>query len=70
MLERERATLVPDPDYVEFLVAGTQVTGQFHCAECGYGITIHSELPQCPMCGGGSWEEAAWSPLSRAFELQ
>ncbi|HLM34359.1 MAG TPA: hypothetical protein VK278_01150 [Gaiellaceae bacterium] len=50
--------------------AGTHATGQFHCADCGYGVTIHTQLPQCPMCGGDSWEEAAWSPLSRALELQ
>ena len=43
----ERGTLAPDIDYTEFLTAGTNATGQFHCAE-----------------------EAAWSPLSRALELQ
>ena len=70
MLHGERATLAPDDDFVEFLKAGTHATGQFHCADCGYGVTIHTELPQCPMCAGESWEEAAWSPLSRALELQ
>jgi hypothetical protein len=57
-------------DFVPFLAAGTNATGQFHCAACGYGVTIHAELPTCPMCGGDMWEEAAWSPLSRALELQ
>jgi rubrerythrin len=57
-------------DYVEFLEAGTHATGEFHCAGCGYGVTIHSELPRCPMCGGGEWEAVSWSPLSRALQLQ
>ena len=70
MVDEERASLVSDTEYVEFLTAGMHATGQFHCSDCGYGVTIHSELPRCPMCGGGSWEEAAWSPLSRALELQ
>jgi hypothetical protein len=59
-----------DGDYVAFLAAGEAATGQYHCAECGYGITIHSELPRCPMCGGESWEQASWSPLSRASRIQ
>jgi rubrerythrin len=70
MLDAERGILAEDSDYVEFLTAGTHATGQFHCADCGYGVTIHTELPRCPMCGGGSWEAAAWSPFSRALELQ
>jgi hypothetical protein len=70
MLDEGSSTLAPDGDYVEFLTTGTHATGQFHCADCGYGVTIHTELPRCPMCGGESWEEAAWSPLSRALELQ
>ena len=40
--------------------------GEFHCAECGYGVTVYRTLPVCPMCGGGEWEQSAWSPLSRA----
>jgi lipopolysaccharide biosynthesis regulator YciM len=45
-----------------FLVAGTAATGDFHCAECGYGITVRSLLPQCPMCRGLQWEELSTSP--------
>ena len=52
-------------DYVEFLSAGTKATGEYHCAECSYGITIHAELPRCPMCGGDAWEATAWSPFTR-----
>ena len=59
-----------DADYVEFRPAGSMAKGEFRCAECGYGVTIHSELPLCPMCGGETWEEAAWSPFGRAGDLR
>jgi len=38
---------------------------EYHCSECGYGVTIVRALPLCPMCGGTSWEQSAWSPFSR-----
>jgi len=53
-------------EYVEFLVAGTAVKGEFACAECAYGVIVTRELPTCPMCGGSSWERAPWSPFGRA----
>jgi hypothetical protein len=53
-------------DYIAFVPAGSRATGQYRCAECGYGITIHAKLPVCPMCAGTSWEETAWSPLSNS----
>ena len=57
-------------DFVEFHGAGTQATGRYRCAECGYGITIvHGELPTCPMCAGASWEVSAWTPFSTAREF-
>jgi hypothetical protein len=58
----------PD-DYVEFLEAGQSVKGEFHCSECGYGVTIVRALPICPMCGGSSWEQTSWSPFGRASTL-
>lgn len=64
---------VPDDsgaDFIEFLLTGTHVKGEFHCAECGYGVTIVRVLPVCPMCGGESWEQTAWSPFGRAIRLQ
>jgi len=71
MLERGEARTAADGgDFVEFYAAGTAVKGQYHCAQCGYGVTVHEHLPTCPMCAGTSWEQAAWSPLSRALELQ
>lgn len=42
--------------FVDFAVAGTQVAGEFRCAECGYGAVVQRLLPQCPMCAGTVWE--------------
>jgi rubrerythrin len=53
-------------DFVEFLLTGVQVKGEFHCSECGYGVTVSRELPTCPMCGNDSWEQTSWSPFARA----
>jgi rubrerythrin len=56
-------------EYVEFLSTGEQVKGEFHCSDCGYGVTVHRELPRCPMCGGVSWEQVDWSPFTRDRQL-
>lgn len=53
--------------YVEFLAAGRHAKGEFHCSECGYGVMIVRALPVCPMCGGRSWEQTAWSPFSKVW---
>jgi len=53
-------------DVVPSLEAGTPGKGQYRCAECGYGITIHDELPTCPMCAGTAWELTPWSPVGNA----
>lgn len=58
----------PD-DYVEFWPAGETVKGEFHCADCGYGVMIVRALPACPMCGCSSWERTDWSPLTHARSL-
>lgn len=52
--------------YIRFWTAGSAAKGEFHCAECSYGVTIYRELPVCPMCGGTAWEQMPWSPLTRA----
>jgi rubrerythrin len=70
MLDGVRDLPTADGEFVEFFAAGSHATGQFHCSACGYGVTVHTELPRCPMCSGESWEQTAWSPLSRALELQ
>jgi hypothetical protein len=42
--------------FVEFEVAGTEVAGEFRCADCGYGAVVRRVLPPCPVCGGMVWE--------------
>jgi hypothetical protein len=66
MSERHPTGGEPAADYVNFFSTGSRVKGEFHCAECGYGVTVYRVLPLCPMCGGTQWEQSAWSPLSRA----
>jgi rubrerythrin len=57
---------VAAPDELDTrLAAGTRVKGQYRCADCGYGVTIYTELPLCPMCGAESWEQIDWSPFGR-----
>jgi rubrerythrin len=45
--------------FVDFAAAGTHVSGEFRCADCGYGAVVHRALPPCPMCGGTVWESRA-----------
>ena len=56
-------------EYVEFRATGETVKGEFHCSQCGYGVAIVRSLPVCPMCGGSTWEQSAWSPFSRAVSV-
>ena len=55
-------------DIVEQRHSGEAAKGEYHCSSCSYGVTIYRTLPRCPMCGGTSWEPAAWSPFARARE--
>jgi hypothetical protein len=67
LIEREVSddALLGALDYVVFRAAGDQAFGEYRCAECGYGVTIRSTLPFCPMCGGGSWEASGRRELDR-----
>jgi hypothetical protein len=56
-------------DFVEFWSTGVPAKGEFHCSACGYGVTIHRELPICPMCGGEVWEQTSWHPFSRSPDV-
>ncbi len=67
-VETEPAEVAPGDGFVRFWTAGESAKGEFHCSECGYGVTVHSSLPRCPMCGGDSWERSTWSPFSRAAD--
>ena len=54
---RTPAALLPAlSGFVDFATAGTQISGDFRCADCGYGAVVHGALPRCPMCGGSVWE--------------
>jgi hypothetical protein len=52
-------------DFIQFLNAGVSAKGEFHCSDCGYGVTVYRKLPPCPMCGCSTWEESTWSPFTR-----
>ena len=69
MTERVRPVGEEPGSFVAFHTSGDPVKGEFHCAECGYGVTVYRVLPVCPMCGGNAWEQVPWSPLTRAAEL-
>jgi len=56
-------------DYVDFVRAGDAAVGEYHCTGCGYGVTVHGTLPTCPMCAATSWEQALWSPFTRAARV-
>ena len=47
---------VEDPGLTDFSVAGSNASGDFRCADCGYGAVIQQVLPPCPMCRGTVWE--------------
>jgi rubrerythrin len=49
-------TPLDDSGFVDFVAAGTQLAGEYRCADCGYGAVVHNALPPCPMCGGAIWE--------------
>ena len=63
---REDPTTAAGGDEIQLSAAGDHVKGEFRCADCGYAITVCSELPPCAMCGCESWQAGLWSPLSRA----
>ena len=64
MGDSSTSQVAPD-EFVEFFAAGQSVKGEYHCSDCGYGVTIVRALPLCPMCGGTAWEQSPWSPFSR-----
>ena len=63
-----RPGTVEEGDFVPFFATGEPAKGEYHCAECGYGIAVFSILPACPMCAGESWEQSAWSPFRRNLQ--
>ena len=53
-----------DDDVVEFWQTGADAQGSYHCAECGYGVSVQSTLPTCPMCAGTAWELSPTTPFA------
>ena len=64
MLDEGRRLDSNEGEYIEFAIAGTSVAGEFRCSGCGYGVTVQTALPHCPMCAGTTWEAAALGPFS------
>lgn len=56
LLDEVQRTFDYDGELVQFVRAGSAVQGAFHCADCGYGVSVQTTLPRCPMCAGTSWE--------------
>ena len=51
-------------EVVQELIAGAPAKGEYRCTGCGYGVTVYSQLPRCPMCGADdAWEQLAWNPF-------
>jgi len=68
MLDEARQLGGMDGDYVAFVTAGSPALGAYHCSHCGYGVTVQTTLPQCPMCSGTTWEPAAVSAFSKPLQ--
>jgi rubredoxin len=66
--QRVRAVGEEPGSFVAFFASGDVVKGEFHCSDCGYGVTVYRSLPVCPMCAGTTWEQVPWSPLTRALD--
>jgi hypothetical protein len=64
---REGPTTAAGGDEIQLSAAGDHVKGEFRCVDCGYAITVCSELPPCAMCGCESWQAGPWRPFGRAL---
>jgi hypothetical protein len=45
-------------------MAATSVRSDYRCSACGYGVVAIELPPTCPMCGGSTWDHAAWRPFT------
>ena len=51
-------------EVVQELIAGAPAKGEYRCTGCGYGVTVYTRLPRCPMCGADdAWEQLEWNPF-------
>jgi rubrerythrin len=65
MQDATRVEAAQAPEYVPFFATGERAVGEFHCSECGYGVSVQQRLPRCPMCSGEAWE-----PVGAGLRLQ
>jgi rubrerythrin len=70
MLDETRSLGQGAEEYVEFFSAGSADPGEYRCASCGYGVTVQSTLPRCPMCAGTSWEQGVWFSVADRARAQ
>ncbi len=63
MLETRVGAESGDGELGRFVEAGSNARGEFHCADCGYGVSVSTRLPACPMCAGRTWEQSASTRL-------
>jgi len=70
MLDRPPQTGGDDHACAEFAHTGSIATGPYRCSGCGYGVTVRTTLPRCPMCSGEQWQQTAWSPFTDPSRLQ
>jgi rubredoxin len=68
MLDEGRQASPDDGEFIEFVKTGATVAGSYRCSACGYGVTVRSILPRCPMCSGDTWEQAPWTPFAAAAQ--
>ena len=62
---RREGAAFSSPDTPAVFLAGGRAEGEYRCSACGYGVTVRSTLPYCPMCRGNVWEEPSSSPFGR-----
>ena len=58
----ELGEAVENPGLIDFAATGSDASGEFRCADCGYGAVVQQVLPPCPMCRGTVWERRASQP--------
>ena len=66
LIESSRAEAFGTERLPVLLQTGRPATGEFTCVECGYGVSVRSLLPVCPMCRGLVWAPQASGSQGRS----